>query len=182
MEVVDDILNSLTLRSRRSSQSENSEMRIDAHEVSHDSDVGVISTRSMRLVHHQARYIPRIQSAFLEIILDCLRSRIDYSFRFPRDRSEGRCGVTSELDAVLLHNSGNVVACFDLLSDERSSRSEEEDFPFWIPAIEIEPISNNQLAHRNHEVVKGTYMTQAAMKVFPNPVGSETSVFSKRAE
>ena len=147
MKVVDDILDCFSLSSRRGSQSEYSEMRINAHEISNNSNISVIPTRTMRLVHHQARYIPRIQSTLLQIILDRLRSRIDYSFRFPGDCSEGGCGLTGELDAVFLGDSSDVVTGLDLLCDERSSRSEEDDFAFRIPAIEIEPTRSSQLSH-----------------------------------
>ena len=78
--------------------------------------------------------------------------------------------------------TSDVVTCNDLLCDQRARRSEEEDLAFGKPAVEVEPIAfpevSIDLLYTGQE---RTHITTAAIKVFPNPVGSETRVFSNKA-
>ena len=77
-----------------------------------------------------------------------------------------------------MRDSSDVVTCFDLLSNERTSRSEEENLSTWVPAVEVEPMDRNRISSTAGQAKeRGTHMTQAAMKVFPNPVGKLTRVF-----
>jgi len=185
MEVVDDILHRLAPRSRRSSESENAKVLVSAHHVAHDTAVGVVSTRSVRLIHDEAGDVARVDPSFGEVVLERLRGAVDDSLGRPADVTKLGSGVAGELDAVLLRDAGDVVAGGDLLSDERARRGEEDDLALGEPAVVVEPVGERKRckweARPSSSELHCTHMTTAAMNVLPSPVGSETRVFSKRA-
>lgn len=139
MEVVDDVLNRLAPRSRRGSEGENAKVLISAHHVAHDSAVGVVSTRSVRLINDEAGDVARIDSPLGEVVLERLRRAVDDSLGRPADVTKLGGSVAGELNAVLLRDPGDVVAGGDLLSDEGARRGEEDDLALREPAVVVKP-------------------------------------------
>ena len=156
-------------------------MLVPTHHEPHDAAIGVIPTRAMRLVDDQTGNVPRVESSFRQIVLDRLRRAVDDALGRPRDCAKLRRRLAGELHAVGLRDSGDVVAGLDLLSDERTSWCEEDDLALRVPAVEVEPVRGRRSQKLRRKERWYAYMTQAAIKVFPSPVGKLTSVSAKRA-
>lgn len=158
MEVVDDVLNRLAPRSRRSSQSEDTKVLISTHHVAHYSTVSVVPTRSVRLIDDKAGDVARVDPSFGEIVLERLRRAVDDSLGRPTDVTKLGSGVTGELDAVLLRDAGDVVASGDLLGNERARRREEDDLALGKPAVIIEPGSVRPFRETPHVVAPTSHL------------------------
>ena len=187
MQVVDDFLHRFAACTRRRSECEDAKVRIPTHHVPDDAAVRVVSARAVRFVDDHARDVARIEAPLGEIAFDRLGRRVDDALREPADRPESRGGSTRELDAVGLWDPGDVVAGFDLLSHERTSRREEEHLALRVPPIEVEPVRRGRgevrsaRRRRQKGAGKEAHMTTAAINVFPRPVGKLTSVLSNSA-
>ena len=98
----------------------------------------IISSCSMRLIHHNADHISGITSGREQVILKRLRCHVKNAFRAPFIISKRALSRSSQFNSGVPRKAANAVACLLLLRYKGSCRGHKNNFSLWIPAKHVE--------------------------------------------